>query len=112
MSNCPFCNLDPEPNAAPPEPGEGGRRTGLVRRAWRSVQWLFPAGLLLLMPKCPMCIAAYVALFTGIGITAATAWWIRILMLALCLTWLAYLAVRHTIQFFQRSNHVHRPSHA
>ena len=59
------------------------------------MQWLFPATLLVLMPKCPLCVAAYVALFTGVGITVSTAHWIQILMVAFCLTSLAYVAVRY-----------------
>jgi hypothetical protein len=89
MSNCPLCNLDPRPKSS-----AGKRPAGLLRRAWRSMQWLFPATVLVLIPKCPFCVAAYVAIFTGIGISVSTARWIQILMLALCLTSLAYLAVR------------------
>jgi hypothetical protein len=104
MSNCPLCNLDPAPNSAWPKPpgpklGGGKRPTGLLRRILRrigrSIQWLFPATLLVVMPKCPLCVAAYVALFTGVGVTVSTARWIQILMLAFCLTSLAYLVVRH-----------------
>jgi hypothetical protein len=94
MSNCPLCNLDPAPNSAAPNPGDGERPTGLLRRAWRSIQWLFPTALLVLMPKCPLCVAAYIALFTGVGVSVSTARWIQILMLVFCLTSLAYLAVR------------------
>jgi hypothetical protein len=95
MSNCPLCNLDPGPNATKPNSGDGKRPTGLLRHAWRSIQWLFPTALLVLMPKCPFCVAAYVALFTGVGVSVSTARWIQILMLVLCLTSLVYLAVRH-----------------
>jgi len=86
MSNCPFCNLEPAPN-----PGEGKRPAGLLR----NFQWLFPATLLVLMPKCPLCVAAYIALFTGVGVSVSTARWIQILMLVFCLGSLAYLAVRY-----------------
>ncbi|MDB5331924.1 MAG: hypothetical protein JWP03_3075 [Phycisphaerales bacterium] len=75
------------------------------------MQWLFPATLLVLMPKCPMCVAAYVALFTGVGISVSTARWIRIAMLAFCLTSLAFLAVRY-LHIFLRSTNVHRTRHA
>jgi len=95
MSNCPLCNLDPAPKSAEPNPGDGKRPAGLLRRAWRSMQWLFPGALLVLMPKCPLCVAAYIALFTGIGVNVSTARWIQILMLVFCLASLAYLAVRH-----------------
>jgi hypothetical protein len=95
MIDCPFCNLDAAPSPAAPNPGDGKGPTGLLRRAWRGIQWLFPAALLVLMPKCPLCVAAYVALFTGIGISVSTARWIQGLMLTFCLTALAWLAMRH-----------------
>src|SRR5471032_1286519 len=95
MSNCPFCNLDSAPKAAGPKPADGKPPAGILRRAWRGIHWLFPAALLVLMPKCPLCVAAYVALFTGVGITVSTARWIQILMLVLCLTSLAYFSVRY-----------------
>ena len=88
MSNCPLCNLDPAPNP------DGKPPTGLLRRAWHGMQWLFPAAFLVVMPKCPMCIAAYLALFTGIGVSVSTARWIQYLMIGLCLTSLAYLVIR------------------
>jgi hypothetical protein len=95
MSNCPFCNLDPPPSLPGPDPAEGRRSSGFLRRAWRSIQWLFPATLLVLMPKCPLCVVAYLALFTGIGVSVSTARWIQILMLVFCLTSLSYIAVRY-----------------
>jgi hypothetical protein len=100
MSNCPFCDLNPESNLAEanssaPKLSSDKRPIGLFRRAWQGIQWLFPATLLVLMPKCPMCVAAYVALFTGVGVSVSTARWIRILMLAFCLSSMAYLALRY-----------------
>ncbi len=99
MNNCPFCNLKSELDLAAPMPTQSklydGKRASLLRRAWQTLQWLFPATLLLLIPKCPLCVAAYVALFTGIGISVSTARWIQILMLAFCFTALAHLVIRY-----------------
>jgi hypothetical protein len=98
MNNCPFCNLDAAATAgqssAGLDPSDGKRPNGVFRRAWRGIRWAFPAALLVLMPKCPLCVAAYVALFTGVGVSVSTARWIQIVMLVFCLASLAFLAVR------------------
>jgi hypothetical protein len=94
MENCPFCNLEPAPR-----PSDGKRPGAVLRRAWRGVQWLFPGAVLALMPKCPLCVMAYVALFTGIGISVSTARWIQIVMVALCVAALAYLVLRKASSF-------------
>ena len=97
MSNCPFCNLGSEAT-----PGDGSRSRGIFRRAWQNTRWLFPAAMLALIPKCPLCVAAYVALFTGIGISVPTARWIQILMLVVCLTGLGYFAGRNAARYLAR----------
>jgi hypothetical protein len=46
------------------------------------------------MPKCPVCVAAYVTLFTGVGISLSTAAHLRMLVLVLCFVTLAFLAAK------------------
>ena len=89
MSNCPLCNLGDSKSSS-----ASNRPPGRLRRAWRKINWVFPTALLILMPKCPLCVAAYIALFTGVGISVSTARWLQILMLVLCLGSLTYLAVK------------------
>jgi hypothetical protein len=44
-----------------------------------------PSGIaLVLLPKCPACIAAYVAAATGLTLTAGSASWLRTTILFLC----------------------------
>jgi hypothetical protein len=67
------------------------------RRASRwldAVGWLLPATVLALMPKCPMCVAAYVALLTGLGLSLPAATAIRTTLIVLCAASLAYMAWR------------------
>lgn len=56
--------------------------------------WLFPSAVLVLMPKCPACLAVYVGLWTGLGLSFTTATYLRWSMLMLCVTCLLFLAVR------------------
>lgn len=68
-------------------------KTGL-RRAGEVAGWIAPTATLALLPKCPACVAAYVALATGIGISLPTAAWLRAALVALCVTALAFVFAR------------------
>jgi hypothetical protein len=68
---CPHCS----PPARPPA-------RGLVAGT------VIPALALALMPKCPACLAAYVALGTGIGISCTAASYLRTGAFVLCIVWL------------------------
>jgi hypothetical protein len=76
-------------------PGRASRLVGLA-------EWLIPSAILALMPKCPACVAAYVALATGIGISMPTATYIRITLGVLCVAGLMYLVARSTRRAFLR----------
>ena len=62
--------------------GEGEPRQQRLRNA---LGWLVPGILLATMPKCPMCLAAYVALACGIGISLPVASFLRTTLIVLCL---------------------------
>jgi hypothetical protein len=70
------------------------RAPSLPRRAGRFLSWLVPGAILALMPKCPACLAAYIALGTGIGLSLPAAEHLRVGALALSAAALVALAWR------------------
>jgi len=64
------------------------------RRAGGLLSWLAPTAVLALMPKCPACLAGYIALATGIGLSLPTAEFLRAAAVALSGMLLGILVVR------------------
>lgn len=79
--------------------GDEPRRTRSDLPPWRRrvgsvVKWGFPALTLALVPKCPACVAGYVLLFTGVGISLPAAAAVRWALIALCVGVLAWSMFR------------------
>jgi hypothetical protein len=64
--------------------GSGDGCGSTVRRVVDLVGWIVPSAILALIPKCPMCLAAYVALWTGLGLSVAAAANLRVLLIIVC----------------------------
>jgi hypothetical protein len=87
--------------------GERKTRTA-VRRVREMFAWALPSALVFLVPKCPACLAAYVTLWTGLGLSFVAATWLRGALLFLCGAILLCLIVqrlnrvRAMIPYFKR----------
>ncbi|HVY76065.1 MAG TPA: hypothetical protein VG890_14625 [Puia sp.] len=68
-------------------PGRSGRRRNMLTLVRMAVSGF----IFLLIPKCPVCLAAWIALGTGIGIPLTAAAWIRWMLIVLSATAFAYL---------------------
>jgi hypothetical protein len=64
--------------------------------------WIAPGAVLALMPKCPACLAAYIALGTGIGVSVPVADNLRLAVLALSFAVLGGLAIRVMARYLKR----------
>ena len=80
------CGCQRRPNSR----GETGRQNTWFQRVKKTAGWILPGTLLALMPKCPVCLAAYVALCTGFTISYSSA---HILMRALTVLSVGMLAL-------------------
>jgi hypothetical protein len=56
--------------------------------------WIVPSALLALLPKCPACLAAFIALATGVGVSVATATYMHSALVILLVSLLTYLAAK------------------
>ena len=72
-----------------------------LRRSREVAGWIVPGALLALMPKCPLCLAAYVALCSGLTLSYSSAHILMRTLTALCIGTLALCVVRRVVNFRQ-----------
>ena len=63
-------------------------------RSAKAAGWVLPSAVMVLMPKCPACVVAYVAIVTGAGISVSAAAHLRLLVLVLCVVMLICMAAK------------------
>ena len=84
------CHSTARENLARPLPGSVSK----LRRSGQIAGWIIPGATLALLPKCPACVAAYVALATGLGISFSTARNLGLAIVLLCVASIGYFAAK------------------
>jgi hypothetical protein len=65
-----------------------------MRRGVKASGWVVPGAMMVLMPKCPACVVAYVAIVSGVGISVPMAAHLRMIVLVVCGVALLFLMAR------------------
>jgi hypothetical protein len=74
-----------------------------LRRTRGAAAFALPSAALALVPKCPMCIAAWLAIGGGFGISVSTAAHLRTAVVWLCWSVFVLLGARVAMKFRTRS---------
>ncbi|HKX83144.1 MAG TPA: hypothetical protein VJL58_02900 [Pyrinomonadaceae bacterium] len=82
----------------------GGTTFG--RRLRSLTKWTAPGAILLIVPKCPLCIVAYVAMFTGVGLSVSTAATLRITLIVVSSAILLYVAASSLLYLKRNHNQI------
>lgn len=69
------------------------KQTTRVGRLMRTVKCAIPGAVLVLLPKCPVCMAAWISVVTGLGISVSAAGYLRISLIVLCIISLCYFVI-------------------
>ena len=78
-----------------------GPRT-FARRCVDVLGWIIPGAILAILPKCPMCLAAYIAIWTGVGISLSAATHLRVSLLVLIAGLALFMAARNTSRLIRK----------
>ncbi|MBV8482995.1 MAG: hypothetical protein JO077_09045 [Verrucomicrobia bacterium] len=94
----------------PVEPvAEPGRDVGLAesgappyRRFLNFIGWIVPTAILALIPKCPVCVASYAVIGSGVGFSLSAFAQLRLALIVLCLVSLAFVGTKSVLYLVTR----------
>jgi hypothetical protein len=91
------CHVDSKNSQAVSDNSSQAKK--LKRRGTGTIKLALSAIVFAIIPKCPVCLAGYVSLGTGIGISITTATYLRTALIILCLVSMTYFLAKHVRRF-------------
>ncbi len=79
------------------------------RRGVEIAGWIIPSAVLVLLPKCPACVVMYVALFSGVAVSLASASVLRTSLLILCVAALFCLTLKRLCRLAPKKRRFRSP---
>jgi hypothetical protein len=77
----------------------GDRPITFARRCSDIAGWIIPGATLALLPKCPVCVASYIVIGTGVGLSVSAVTFLRTLVVTLCVALLCYHVAKSALRF-------------
>jgi hypothetical protein len=81
---------------------ENSRLRTFPRRCADVLGWIIPGVIMAMLPKCPMCLAAYIAIWTGVGISLSAAAHLRMSLLVLSVGLALFMAAKNTSRLIRK----------
>jgi hypothetical protein len=72
------------------------------RRLLNFIEWIIPAAILALIPKCPVCLVGYAVIGTSVGFSLSALAQLRLVLIGLCLVFLAFLGAKSVLYLVTR----------
>jgi hypothetical protein len=98
-NHCCFSNSTPERRTDRADEMYDKRKSlTFVGRCFRITKLIIPSVVLAILPKCPVCLAGYIAVGTGIGVSVTSATYLQTSLIILCLISMSYLAAKRLLR--------------
>jgi len=102
----PVRSINQQPREVSMNPGccccENSRLRTFPRRCADVLGWIIPGVIMAMLPKCPMCLAAYIAIWTGVGISLSAATHLCAAVLVLSVGLALFMAAKNTSRLIRK----------
>ena len=96
--NSKYCNCDHTIQPLPTDESKQDKKQ--LRQGFTAyVKMAIPVFAFVIIPKCPVCLAGYIALLSGVSLSITTAGYLRIGLIIVCILSLTYFIIRHVKRF-------------